>query len=137
MLCVFMFMQGMKSMYEWIRLMTKDKLSPTSLQTYVITRLNCSHNSSMTEVSIDRIGRSITPRPQSCYYSSSPHSLQSRTTPHHGVSLNSTPAHSRLLSLISDDLDCSLNYSRSSISPVRDTRSTGAYSPYGLHSYPA
>ena len=115
-------------MYEWIQLMTKDKLSPTSLQTYVISRLNCSQHSSLSEVRSDRIGRTITPRPQSSYYSS-PNAWQSRTTPQHSVSLNSTPAHSRPLSVMSDDLDSSLNYSRTSTSPGRDTRSNNAYSP--------
>eukprot|EP00092_Neocalanus_flemingeri_P023281 GFUD01025243.1.p1 GENE.GFUD01025243.1~~GFUD01025243.1.p1 ORF type:complete len:337 (+),score=110.73 GFUD01025243.1:60-1070(+) len=120
---------GMKDMYEWIQLMTKDKLSPTSVQTYVITRLNCSQHSSLTEVRSDRIGRSITPRPQSCYYSSSvsPHAWHTRTTPLHCVSINSSPANSRPLSAFSDDLDSSLNFSRSSISP--DTRSSAALSP--------
>jgi len=123
-------MQGMKGMYEWIQLMTKDRLSPTSLHTYVITKINCSQRSSLTEVRSDRIGRSITPRPQSCYYSSS---VASRTTPH---SLNSTPSHSRPLSAMSDDLDSSLPYSRSSISPLPHTRSTGSYSPYNLKTSP-
>ena len=98
-----MYLQGMKDMYEWIQLMTKDRLSSTTLPTYVITRLNSMHHSSLTEVRSDRIGRSITPRPQSCYYSSPNNTFESYvslTTPLH----SSTPANSRPLSSMSDDI---------------------------------
>merc|ERR1711892_1589797 len=54
-------LMGMKGMYEWIHLMTKERLSPNSLPSYVITRLNNSQHSSLREVRSDRIGRSITP----------------------------------------------------------------------------
>ena len=42
-----MYLQGMKDMYEWIQLMTKNRLSSTTLPTYVITRLNSSQHSSI------------------------------------------------------------------------------------------
>ena len=123
-----MYLQGMKDMYEWIHLMTKDRLSSTNLPNYVISRLNSSQHSSLTEVRSDRIGRSITPRPQSCYYSS-PNATYtygvSITTPLH----SSTPENSRPLACMSDDLFSILNYSRSSSSPGRDTNSHDAYSP--------
>ena len=117
-----MYLQGMKDMYEWVQLMTKDRLSPTSMPSYVIPMLNNSKHSSLTEVRSDRIGRSITPRPQSCYYSS-PHG-----TPYQGTSLNTAPGHSRPLSAMSDDLYSCLNYSRSSTSPGRDQTSCASYS---------
>ena len=106
----------MNNMYKWIHLMTKDRLSPTSMPSYVMARLNNSKHRS------DRIGRSITPRPHSCSYSS-PHG-----TPYHGTSLNTTPGHSRPLSAMSEDLYSCLNYSRSSTSPGRDQKSCAAYS---------
>ena len=123
-----MYLQGMKDMYEWINLMTKDRLSSTTLPAYFITRLNSSQHSSLTEVRSDRIGRSITPRPQSCYYCSPNNTYESGvslTTPLHF----STPENSRPLSCMSDDKFSILNYSRSSSSPGRDTNSPDAYSP--------
>jgi hypothetical protein len=59
-------MQGMKDMYEWIHLMAKSRLLPIS----IIRRLEHSQPSSLTgHVQNDLIGRSISPRPQYCYYS--------------------------------------------------------------------
>ena len=57
-------MQGMKAMYEWMLLMTKDRLSPGS----VFSRLNTSRCSSLRSDRTRR--RSITPHPQSYLYSS-------------------------------------------------------------------
>jgi hypothetical protein len=102
-------------MYEWIPIMTKDRLSPGS----VISRLNITRCSSQAEVRSDRTMRSIiTPHLQSYFYSST------------GTNLFSSPSHSRTLSVFSDDLDSCLNYSRSSTTPARYSRSFDRFSPY-------
>jgi len=95
---------GMKGMYDWIHLMTKDRLSPNSLPTYVFTRLNNSQHSLLSEDRSDW---------RTSLHNDTPHYYKS--------SIHTTPTHSRPHSAMSEDL--SLNYSRSSISPRRDLRS--------------
>ena len=51
-----MSLQHMKDMYGWILLMTKNRLPPTSHPTYIISRLNSTHHSSLTEARSDIIG---------------------------------------------------------------------------------
>ena len=120
-----MYLQGMKEMYEWIHMMTKGRLSPDSLYSYVLTKADPSDHSIL--VRSDRIGRSITPRPQSSYYSS--HSWYSS-------SFNTSPAISRPGSTASGDLHYSMRYNRgdghirknttrSNIYPDRHTTSVG------------
>ena len=95
----------MKSMYEWIHLMTKDRLSPNSLPNYVFTKLNNSQHSLVTDNLSD-------------WRTSIPNTHRSQLyTP----SLHTTPTHSRPHSAMSEDLSFSL--SRSSISPRRDLHS--------------
>ena len=65
-LLIILLLQGMKDMYEWIQLMTKARLYQIS----IIRRLEHSQPSSLTgQVQSDIIGRSISPRPHYCYYS--------------------------------------------------------------------
>jgi len=96
---------GMKGMYEWIHLMTKDRLSPNSLPSYVFTRLNNSQHSLLSEDRCD--WRTL--------HNDSP------STHYYNTSIHTTPTHSRPHSAMSEDF--SMNYSRSSISPRRDLRS--------------
>ena len=105
--------QGMKGMYEWIHLMTKDRLSPNSLPSYVFTRLNNSQHSLLSE---DRSEwRTLhNDSPGTHYYNTSIHTTPTHSRPHSAMSEDFSMNHSR---------SSIMNYSRSSISPRRDLRS--------------
>jgi len=104
---------GMKGMYEWIHLMTKDRLSPNSLPSYVFTRLNNSQHSLLSE---DRSEwRTLhNDSPGTHYYNTSIHTTPTHSRPHSAMSEDFSMNHSR---------SSIMNYSRSSISPRRDLRS--------------
>ena len=112
----------MKDMYEWMLLTTKARLAPGS----VISRLSTSMCSIQAEVRSDRTRRrrSTTPYPRSYFYSSS--------WPSSSPNMCTTPSPSRDLSVLSDDLDSFLNYSRSSTSPTRYYRGVDRFSTYAM-----
>jgi len=89
---------GMKSMYEWVELMTKERLDVEAVETYV-TRCNTPH-----------LSRAATPRSHAL----SPAHRAARASPGH--SLSPTPSLSRPLSVISEDLASSLSHSSATVS---------------------
>ena len=88
----------MKSMYEWVELMTKERLDVEAVETYV-TRCNTPH-----------LSRAATPRSHAL----SPAHRAARASPGHSVS--PTPSLSRPLSVISEDLASSLSQSSATVS---------------------